>query len=172
MSRCRFVPREELLRRGFDDVAISSVRWHASGSRGAYVVALPCGTASAYSWQNKSKFTSLLFLFLRLPFSLLLLAVGQDGFAAIEASSRLLIKFFLYSILTCFCACGFGGALRFFCQVVLSRIVAFLLFPLFVLAFAFTLLWGSHRSFIVQLFCLVLRATAQLRCVRERSCRG
>lgn len=42
------------------------------------------------------------------------LAVGQDGFAAIEASSRLLIKFFLYSILTCFCACGFGGALRFF----------------------------------------------------------
>lgn len=61
----------ELFRRGFNDVAISSVRWHASGSRGAYVVALPCGTASAYSWQNKSKFTSLLFLFsLRLPFSL------------------------------------------------------------------------------------------------------
>ena len=70
VSRCRFVPREELLRRGFNDVAISSVRWHASGSLGAYVVALPCGTASAYSWQNKSKFTSLLFLFLRLPFSL------------------------------------------------------------------------------------------------------
>ena len=41
VSRCRFVPREELLRRGFDDVAISSVRWHASGSLGAYVVALP-----------------------------------------------------------------------------------------------------------------------------------
>ena len=61
----------ELFRRGFNDVAISSVRWHASGSRGAYVVALPCGTTSAYSWQNKSKFTSLLFLFsLRLPFSL------------------------------------------------------------------------------------------------------
>lgn len=60
----------ELFRRGFKDVAISSVRWHASGSLGAYVVALPCGTASAYSWQNKSKFTSLLFLFLRLPFSL------------------------------------------------------------------------------------------------------
>ena len=70
VSRCRFVPREELLRQGFNDVAISSVRRHASNSRGAYVVALPCGTASAYSWQNKSKFTSLLFLFLRLPFSL------------------------------------------------------------------------------------------------------
>lgn len=62
----------ELFRRGFNDVAISSVRWHASGSRGAYVVALPCGTTSAYSWHNKSKFTSLFFLFLRLPFSLLL----------------------------------------------------------------------------------------------------
>ena len=73
VSRCRFVPREELFRRGFDDVEISSVRWHAAGSLGAYVVALPCGTESAYSWQNKSKFTSLLFLFsLRLPFSLLL----------------------------------------------------------------------------------------------------
>ena len=50
---------------------------------------------------------------------------GQDGFATIEASSRLLIKFSLHSILACFCACGLGRALRFFVKSFLAAVSLF-----------------------------------------------